>query len=140
MLRPATRLVEVARQTVSSVPEQHVANHLQSTSQQLSTYLAELRVALNNAQQLNFDMQLQHSEELIRELDNELIEIGRAAQGGQLNAVPGESAETATSKLTAAARQVILKAAEFSVGLSLDINLTGNDSWFLFFFQQKVLR
>ncbi|VDP18062.1 unnamed protein product, partial [Onchocerca flexuosa] len=43
VLRPATRLVEVARQTVPSVPEQHVASHLQSTSQQLSTQLAELR-------------------------------------------------------------------------------------------------
>ncbi|VDN06084.1 unnamed protein product [Thelazia callipaeda] len=106
VLRPATRLVEVARQTVASVSEQHVASHLQSISQQLSTQLAELRVALNNAQQLNFEMQLVHSEELIRELDNELIEIGRAAQCGQLAAVPGESAETATSKLTGAARQV----------------------------------
>uniref|UniRef100_A0A915Q6F4 FERM domain-containing protein n=1 Tax=Setaria digitata TaxID=48799 RepID=A0A915Q6F4_9BILA len=106
VLRPATRLVEVARQTVPSVPEQHVANHLQSTSQQLSTQLAELRVALNNAKQLNFEMQLAHSEDLIRELDNELIEIGRAAQNGQLTTVPGESAETASSKLTSAARQV----------------------------------
>uniref|UniRef100_A0A1I8EQD5 I/LWEQ domain-containing protein n=1 Tax=Wuchereria bancrofti TaxID=6293 RepID=A0A1I8EQD5_WUCBA len=106
VLRPATRLVEVARQTVPSVPEQHVAIHLQSTSQQLSTQLAELRVALNNAKQLNFEMQLAHSEDLIRELDNELIEIGRAAQNGQLTAVPGESAETASSKLASAARQV----------------------------------
>ncbi|VDN33505.1 unnamed protein product [Gongylonema pulchrum] len=107
VLRPATRLVEVARQTVPSVSEQHVASHLQSTSQQLSTQLAELRVALNNAQQLNFEMQLTHSEDLIRELDNELIEIGRAAQRGQLTAVPGESFETATSKLTGASRQVL---------------------------------
>ncbi|VDN85931.1 unnamed protein product [Brugia pahangi] len=106
VLRPATRLVEVARQTVPSVPEQHVAIHLQSTSQQLSTQLAELRVALNNAKQLNFEMQLAHSEDLIRELDNELIEIGRAAQNGQLTAVPGESAETASSKLASSARQV----------------------------------
>lgn len=106
VLRPATRLVEVARQTVASVPDQHVASHLQSTSQQLSTQLAELRVALNNAQQLNFDMQLQHSEDLIKELDNELLQIGRAAHSGQLTAVPGESAENATSKLMAAARQV----------------------------------
>uniref|UniRef100_A0A915B5P5 FERM domain-containing protein n=1 Tax=Parascaris univalens TaxID=6257 RepID=A0A915B5P5_PARUN len=106
VLRPATRLVEVARQAVASVGEQHVASHLQSTSQQLSTQLAELRVALNNAQQLNFDMQLQHSEELINELDNELLQIARAAQAGQLTAVPGEVAESATSKLMASARQV----------------------------------
>uniref|UniRef100_A0A8R1TSD6 FERM domain-containing protein n=1 Tax=Onchocerca volvulus TaxID=6282 RepID=A0A8R1TSD6_ONCVO len=106
VLRPATRLVEVARQTVPSIPEQHVANHLQSTSQQLSTQLAELRVALNNAKQLNFEMQLAHSEDLIRELDNELVEIGRAAQYGQLTAVPGESVGTASSKLASAARQV----------------------------------
>ena len=98
--------MEVARQTVASVGEEHVAGHLQSTSQQLSTQLAELRVALNNAQQLNFDMQLQHSEDLIRELDNELLQIGRYAHSGQLAAVPGESAENATSKLMAAARQV----------------------------------
>lgn len=106
MLQPATRLVEIARQTVPSVPDQHVASHLQSTSQQLSTQLAELRVALNNAQQLNFEMQLAHTEDLIKELDNELIQIGRAAQNAQLTAVPGESAENATSKLMGAARQV----------------------------------
>ena len=105
-MKPATRLVEVARQTVPSVMDQHVATHLQSTSQQLSVHLAELRVALNNAQQLNFDMQLQHSEDLIKELDNELIQIGEAAKGGKLTAIPGESAQNATLKLTDAARQV----------------------------------
>uniref|UniRef100_A0A0N5AYK5 FERM domain-containing protein n=1 Tax=Syphacia muris TaxID=451379 RepID=A0A0N5AYK5_9BILA len=106
VLKPATRLVEVARQTVPSVEDQYVASHLQSTSQQLSTHLAELRVALNNAQQLNFEMQLQHSEELIKELDSELIQIGEAAKFNKLAAVPGESAENATLKLTDTARQV----------------------------------
>jgi flagellin-specific chaperone FliS len=39
--------------------------------------LAELRVALNNAQQLNSAEQLDHYEDLIRELDEQLQQIGR---------------------------------------------------------------
>jgi hypothetical protein len=34
-------------------------------------------VAISNAQQVNFDQQLNHSEDLIRELDRELIEVDR---------------------------------------------------------------
>lgn len=50
---------------------------MQSTSQNLSTHLAELRVALNNAQQLNSTAQLDHYEDLVRELDQQLQQIGR---------------------------------------------------------------
>ncbi|TKR83174.1 hypothetical protein L596_016804 [Steinernema carpocapsae] len=106
VIQPATRLVEVARRSVSSVSEQSFASKLQQDSQQLSTQLAELRVALNNAQQLNFERQLTHSEDLIRELDHELVEIGRAGRAQQLKPIPGESAERASSSLMNAARQV----------------------------------
>ncbi|KAK0407513.1 hypothetical protein QR680_019234 [Steinernema hermaphroditum] len=106
VIQPATRLVEVARRSVPSVTEQSVASKLQTDSQQLSTQLAELRVAINNAQQLSFERQLTHSEDLIRELDRELVEIGRAGQAGQLKPMPGESAERSSTSLMNACRQV----------------------------------
>lgn len=51
---------------MAHVSEPHIASNLQQTSNGLSTNLAELRTALNSAQQLNFSQQLFHSEELIR--------------------------------------------------------------------------
>lgn len=106
VLEPATRLVEVARQSVAAVEDAHAAANLQETSQALSTNLAELRVALNHAQQLNFSQQLLYSEELIKELDQELLDIQRAAQAGNLRPVPGETAQEATTQLNSSARQV----------------------------------
>lgn len=43
-----------------------MASNLQQSSQQLSESLSEMRIALNNAQQLNFSQQLVYSEELIK--------------------------------------------------------------------------
>lgn len=106
LITPATRLVEAARRTTPIVTDQNMAQRLHSTSQELSTKVAELRVALSNAQQLNFDLQLEHSEDLIRELDRELQEIGRSARSGQLHPLPGETTERASSNLINAARQV----------------------------------
>ncbi|KAL6731024.1 hypothetical protein Aduo_001938 [Ancylostoma duodenale] len=106
ILDPATRLVEVARTSVAHVSEPHIASNLQHTSNGLSTNLAELRTALNAAQQLNFSQQLVHSEELIRELDQELIEVQKAAQLKQLSPARGVTSQSATSHLMSSARQV----------------------------------
>jgi hypothetical protein len=47
-------------------------------------HLAELRTSLNKAQQLTFETQFEHSEDLIRELDTKLHDLGQAASSGQL--------------------------------------------------------
>ncbi|GMR53179.1 hypothetical protein PMAYCL1PPCAC_23374, partial [Pristionchus mayeri] len=107
VIEPATRLVDVARTAVVHVPEQHMAANLQQSSQQLSESLSEMRVALNNAQQLNFSQQLVYSEELIKELDAELLEVQRAAVAGRLQPLHAhETTHTATSALMGAVRQV----------------------------------
>ncbi|VDM52399.1 unnamed protein product [Angiostrongylus costaricensis] len=106
ILTPATRLVEVARNSVAHVSEPHIASNLQQTSNALSTNLAELRTALNAAQQLNFSQQLYHSEELIRELDQELLDVQKAAQSNQITPPRGVTGQTATSHLMSSARQV----------------------------------
>ncbi|KHJ97749.1 I/LWEQ domain protein [Oesophagostomum dentatum] len=106
ILAPATRLVEVARTSVAHVSEPHISSNLQQTSNGLSTNLAELRTALNAAQQLNFSQQLVHSEELIRELDQELLEVQKAAQLKQLSPPRGVTSQMATSHLMSSARQV----------------------------------
>lgn len=107
LISPASQLVEASRSAVPHVNEQHTAQRLLTTSQELSTQLAELRVALNNAQQLNFNLQLEHSEDLIRELDHQLQEIGYNAKRGQLK-IPSEafSKETAANGLASNARLV----------------------------------
>lgn len=121
-------MAEVAHQAVIHVPEPHMATHLQATSSGLHTQLAELRTAINHAQQLNFSQQLLYSEELIKvgvkailqstiwnhvsqyqifqELDEELLAAQRAAQRGQLEPARGQTAHTATGQLMSAARQV----------------------------------
>ncbi|CAJ0956652.1 unnamed protein product, partial [Mesorhabditis belari] len=106
LLEPATRLADVAHQAVVHVPEPHMAAHLQATSTQLHTQLAELRTALNNAQQLNFDQQLIYSEELIKELDEELKEVQRRAHEGTLEVPRNITHDTANAQLVGAARQV----------------------------------
>lgn len=86
LLPPASRLVEASRAAIPEVKDGYAAENLQSTSQNLSTHLAELRVALNNAQQLNSAEQLEHYEDLIRELDEHLQQIGKRQkrEGGTL--------------------------------------------------------
>lgn len=97
--------MEFARGAVPHVEDQYVSANLLSTSQELSTQLAELRVALNNAQQLNFDLQLDHSEDLIRELDKELLEIGHLARHGEL-VPPKAGSLNPETQLTNAGRSV----------------------------------
>ncbi|KAK5981052.1 VBS domain-containing protein [Trichostrongylus colubriformis] len=106
ILAPATRLVDVARTSVSHVSENHIASNLQQASNGLSTNLAELRTALNAAQQLNFSQQLFHSEELIRELDQEIQDVQKAAIMKQLSPPRGATSQSATSHLMSSARQV----------------------------------
>ncbi|GMT28060.1 hypothetical protein PFISCL1PPCAC_19357, partial [Pristionchus fissidentatus] len=107
VMEPSLRLVDVARSAVVHVPEPHMAANLQQSSQQLSESLSEMRVALNHAQQLNFSQQLVYSEELIKELDQELLEVQRAAIAGRLQPLHAhETGRTASSALTGAVREV----------------------------------
>ncbi|CAI4221289.1 unnamed protein product [Auanema sp. JU1783] len=106
ILQPATQLVESARTAVAHVSAPNIAENLQRTSNSLSTTLAELRTALNSAQQLNFSQQLQFSEELIKELDQELVDTHKAAKAGMLTPSRGSTAQTSTSHLMGAVRQV----------------------------------
>lgn len=105
LLLPASQLLEASRSAVPHVNDQHSAQRLLTTTQELSTQLAELRVALNNAQQLNFNLQLEHSEDLISELDHQLQEIGLNAKRGQLK-TDGFNKENAANGLTSSARLV----------------------------------
>ncbi|KAI6238292.1 BMA-TLN-1, isoform b [Aphelenchoides fujianensis] len=102
LLPPATRLVEVSRAAVPEVENQHAAQSLQSTSQNLSTHLAELRVALNNAQQVNYEQQLEHVDDLVHELDAQL----QAAARDAAHAPPQPPNERAEAQLNASARNV----------------------------------
>lgn len=106
LIPPASQLLEATRSAIPHVNNQHTAQRLLTTSQELSTQLAELRVALNNAQQLNFDLQLEHSEDLICELDHQLQEIGLNVKRGQLKSSEGVNKENAANGLTSSARLV----------------------------------
>lgn len=75
-------MVDVSRSTVSHVGDKHAAGILIQSSQQLSVQIAELRSQLNNAQQLNFEPQLEHSEDLINALDHQLQEVAQKIRSG----------------------------------------------------------
>uniref|UniRef100_A0A183BVZ7 FERM domain-containing protein n=1 Tax=Globodera pallida TaxID=36090 RepID=A0A183BVZ7_GLOPA len=77
VVEPATRLVDVSRSSVSHVGDKHSAGLLLHNTQQLSVNVAELRTLLSNVQQLDFGPQLEHSEELIRSLDNQLQQLSQ---------------------------------------------------------------
>uniref|UniRef100_A0A0K0EJV8 FERM domain-containing protein n=1 Tax=Strongyloides stercoralis TaxID=6248 RepID=A0A0K0EJV8_STRER len=113
VILPATRLTEVARRTVSSVPDQNVAANLQLSSQRLNEAVAELRVALNNAQHLNYDLTLVRSEEIINELDEELIEIGKSYEQGSLTPLPHERAETSSQQVVNSSKALQSSVAQF---------------------------
>lgn len=93
------RLFESARQAVPTVSDTHLASSLNQASDRLATSLAELRTAVNDAQQLNFSQQLVHSEDLIRELDQQLVETHRKAASRQLSPIPNATSFSVTSKL-----------------------------------------
>jgi cell division protein FtsB len=61
--------------------------------------VAELRTALNNAQQLDFEPQLEHSEELIAALDRQLQEVAQQIRSGQTLSSPNISVEDAMRSL-----------------------------------------
>ncbi|CAD5207938.1 unnamed protein product [Bursaphelenchus xylophilus] len=103
-LPPASQLVDLARRAVPEVKEPHSASNLQSTSQKLSTELATLRTTLNKARQLNYNQQLDHTEELIRELDQALQQTNRDVREGHIR--PTAAAGDASQRLNDAARQV----------------------------------
>ncbi|CAJ0573825.1 unnamed protein product, partial [Mesorhabditis spiculigera] len=106
LVEPATRLTDVAQQAVVHVPEPHLANHLQASATQLHTQLAELRTAINNAQQLNFAQQLLYSEELIKELDEELKEVQRRAHADTLEVPRNLTHDGANAQLVNACREL----------------------------------
>ncbi|CAD5205405.1 unnamed protein product [Bursaphelenchus okinawaensis] len=103
-LPPASRLVDLARRAVPDVREPHIASNLQTTSQKLSTELATLMTTLNKARQLNYDQQLDHTEELIRELDQALQRTNQDIRQGHIR--PVGAAPDASQRLNDAARQV----------------------------------
>uniref|UniRef100_A0A914UKX2 Talin 1 n=1 Tax=Plectus sambesii TaxID=2011161 RepID=A0A914UKX2_9BILA len=106
VLQPCIRLVDVSQNTVPVVSDQSSALRLTTTSQQLSEGLAELRTALTRAQEVSVSMNLDYAIEVVRGLDDELDQFGRAAQQNQLYPVPGETAEGASTQLTTSTRVI----------------------------------
>ncbi|CAI5437479.1 unnamed protein product [Caenorhabditis angaria] len=106
VLETSVRLVETSRTAIPSVTEVHLASNLSESSNRLATSLAELRAAVNDAQQLNFSQQLVYSEELIRELDEQLVNTHRAAIAHQLTPPQSATPLSTTSQLMSTSRHV----------------------------------
>uniref|UniRef100_A0A8R1I2S5 I/LWEQ domain-containing protein n=2 Tax=Caenorhabditis japonica TaxID=281687 RepID=A0A8R1I2S5_CAEJA len=106
VLENSVRLFESARTAVPAVNDAHQASSLDQAANRLATSLAELRTAVNDAQQLNFSQQLIHSEELIKELDEHLVNSHRKAVSRELTPVPTATSFSASSKLMAATSNV----------------------------------
>uniref|UniRef100_A0A1I7UEH6 I/LWEQ domain-containing protein n=1 Tax=Caenorhabditis tropicalis TaxID=1561998 RepID=A0A1I7UEH6_9PELO len=106
VLETSVRLFETARTAVPMISDTHLASSLDQSANRLGTSLAELRTAVNDAQQLNFSQQLLYSEELIKELDDQLVETSKKAQLHQLPPVPNATSFSSSSNLMATTTNV----------------------------------
>uniref|UniRef100_A0A1I8B1N6 Vinculin n=1 Tax=Meloidogyne hapla TaxID=6305 RepID=A0A1I8B1N6_MELHA len=99
--QPSANLVDLSRSAVSYVEDKHASGILLRTSQQLSVYVAEMITAINNAQQLDFEPYLEHSEEFISSLDHKLQEIAQQIRSGYpiQHSCPSLEIEGATNSL-----------------------------------------
>ncbi|EFO84615.1 hypothetical protein CRE_03910 [Caenorhabditis remanei] len=106
VLETSVRLFESARTAVPMISDTHLASSLDQSANRLGTSLAELRIAVNDAQQLNFSQQLLHSEELIKELDEQLVRTQRMAMAKQLPPIQNATSFSSSSKLMATTTNV----------------------------------
>ncbi|EGT38898.1 hypothetical protein CAEBREN_31384 [Caenorhabditis brenneri] len=126
VMETSVRLFETARTTVPMISDNHLAASLDQSANRLGTSLAELRTAVNDAQQLNFSQQLLHSDELIKELDQQLIETQKKAMAQQLPPVQGATSFSSSSKLMATTTNV-----GSGVGLLITAATSSNDDRYI---------
>ncbi|CDM63579.1 I/LWEQ domain-containing protein [Caenorhabditis elegans] len=88
------------------VSDSHLASSLDQSANRLGTSLADLRTSVNDAQQLNFSQQLLYSEELIKELDDQLVNTQKRAIARELPPIQNATSFSVSSKLMATTSNV----------------------------------
>ncbi|KRZ04679.1 Talin-1 [Trichinella zimbabwensis] len=105
-LLPCGRLVNNCRSSMVNISEPSASMQLSSSTKTLAEALAELRVAVTKAQNMFGGVDLASAIEIVRHLNEELVEIGELHSQNLLRPSPGETPEFAASRLTSATKVV----------------------------------
>nr|XP_037279500.1 talin-2-like isoform X2 [Rhipicephalus microplus] len=126
LIPPASQMVSASKVCVPTIVEPACALQLSSSTKQVSSTLADLRIALDKAQETcgRQQQEIDSALERIRELDQELVDIHRAAVANQLRPLPGENSELCALKLGATSKVVGSSMAQLLTAAS-----QGNESY-----------
>ncbi|KAH6931665.1 hypothetical protein HPB50_026529 [Hyalomma asiaticum] len=126
LIPPASQMVSVSKGCVPTIVEPACATQLSNATKQMSSALSDLRIALDKAQETcgRQQQEIDSALERIRELDQELVDIRRAALANQLRPLPGENSELCALKLGATSKVVGSSMAQLLTAAS-----QGNESY-----------
>ncbi|KAJ4445576.1 hypothetical protein ANN_12257 [Periplaneta americana] len=105
-LQPGARVVQSASAVLPTVADQAAAQQLNTSAQQLSAALSDLRSTLNRAREVCGSLELDSASELIHNLQADLEAFQRSAERNELGPLPGETTESAALKLGSTSKNV----------------------------------
>lgn len=126
LIQPASQMVLASKGCVPTIVEPACALQLSNASKQTSSAMADLRSALDKAQETcgRQQQEIESALERIRELDQELVDLRRAALANQLRPLPGENSDLCALKLGATSKVVGSSMAQLLTAAS-----QGNESY-----------
>ncbi|XP_050033509.1 talin-2 isoform X1 [Dermacentor andersoni] len=126
LIPPASQMVSSSKGCVPTIVEPACAMQLNNATKQTSSALSDLRIALDKAQETcgRQQQEIDSAMDRIRELDQELVDIRRAALANQLKPLPGENSDLCALKLGATSKVVGSSMAQLLTAAS-----QGNESY-----------
>uniref|UniRef100_A0A8W8NUA5 Talin-1 n=1 Tax=Magallana gigas TaxID=29159 RepID=A0A8W8NUA5_MAGGI len=105
-IQPASQLVSAANAAAPTVGDQAASMNMNQAVKTMTTALAELRTASGKAEEMCISLEVDAALDQLTELDCELEEYRRAAYGGNLVPLPGETVEASAMKLGSTSKNV----------------------------------
>ncbi|XP_071498741.1 talin-1-like [Diadema antillarum] len=105
-VQPGTKLVTACKQALPTVNDPAAAMQLNNCHKNFSAALAELKSVASKAQEACGAMEIDNALEMIHSLEDELDQVKRNAQQGNLHPLPGETPETCAAQLSATSKGV----------------------------------
>eukprot|EP00105_Crassostrea_gigas_P007281 XP_011421472.1 PREDICTED: talin-2-like isoform X1 [Crassostrea gigas] len=105
-IQPASQLVSTANAAAPTVGDHAASMNMNQAVKTMTTALAELRTASGKAEEMCISLEVDAALDQLTELDRELEEYRRAADGGNLVPLPGETVEASAMKLGSTSKNV----------------------------------
>uniref|UniRef100_A0A8W8NQU0 Talin R4 domain-containing protein n=2 Tax=Magallana gigas TaxID=29159 RepID=A0A8W8NQU0_MAGGI len=105
-IQPASQLVSDANAAAPTVGDQAASMNMNQAVKTMTTALAELRTASGKAEEMCISLEVDAALDQLTELDRKLEEYRRAADGGNLVPLPGETVEASAMKLGSTSKNV----------------------------------